>query len=95
MFRLHSVNVSPGIEHRTFLQVELMEDGVEFHVESSLVSVRPEDDRRVVVVSFHHALYECRTCDGVVCPVPSGLLVDDIQSQRIADVEKLRVGWIV
>ena len=57
MLCLEAVTVGPGIEHDALLGVELRKHRLQFIVETALVAVAPEDNRRMVHVSCHHFFY--------------------------------------
>ena len=71
MLGLETVAVGPRIEHHALLRVELPEIGFQFVVETALVAVAPEDNRRMVHIARYHLLHEFCPVDGLVGPVPA------------------------
>ena len=95
MLGLETVAVGPGIEHHALLRVELPEIGFQFVVETALIAVTPENNRRVVHVARHHLLHKLCPVDGLMRPVPAGQFTFHIEAQRVAGIQKFGVGRIV
>ena len=95
MLGLETVAVGPGIEHHALLRVELPEIGLQFVVKAALVTVTPEDNRRMVHVACYHLLHQLCAVYGLMRPVPSGQFAFHIKSQRVAGIQEFGVGGIV
>ena len=95
MLGLKAVAVSPRIEHHTLLRVVLREVGLQLVVETTLITIAPEDDTGVVDVALHHLLDNLRADDGLMRPMPTRHLALHVETQRVAGIQELGVGRVV
>ena len=92
---LETITISPRIEHHALLDIELRKYGFQLVVEATLVAVAPENDRRVIHVARHHLFHNLRAHNRLMCPMPARLFALYIKAQRVAGIQKLRIGRIV
>ena len=71
MLGFKAVAVSPRIENHAFLLVPESEVWLQFIIETTLVTVTPEDDARMVLITGNHLLHQLLAHDGRMRPVPS------------------------
>ena len=90
-----AVAVSPRIENHTLLLVPERKVWFQFIVETTLVSVAPEDDARMVLITGNHLLHQLLAHDGRMRPMPAAQLTFHIETERIASLQKLRIGRIM
>ena len=84
-----------GEEHGAALRVERLDALGNHGVAASLVAVRPQDHGWVVDVSGHQLKGLLEAELGVVCVVPAGQLVDDVETEAIAGLEEVRIRRVM
>ena len=90
-----AVAVGPGVQDDAVLNIIFMEERLQLVVEASLITVRPEQYRRVIDIAGDHFLNELEAHDSLVSPVPATQLTVDIESEGVAGIEKFGVGRIM
>ena len=95
MLGFKAVAVSPRIEYHAFLLIPESEVWLKSVVETTLVTVAPKDDARMILITGNHLLHQLLAHDGRMCPVPSAQLTFDIETERIASLQELRIGRIM
>ena len=66
-----AVAVSPRIEYHALLLIPESKIWLQFIIETTLVTVAPEDDARMVLITGNHLLHELLAHDGRMCPMPA------------------------
>ena len=89
------VEVGPCMHHMSLLRVILAEICIKGSVEATLVAVAPKEDAGMVHVALHHLLNQLVAHLVTIAVLPSCQLVEVEQSEGVAEVEKIRVWWVV
>jgi len=76
-----SAEITLRMYNRTLLRIVLVELTIQFGIPTFLVSVAPPDNRRMIHVTFHHALNQLHTGGRIVFAMPATQFTHHVKSQ--------------
>ena len=96
MVSVEIIEIGPRMYDMTFLKAVILgKHMVNLRIPSAFVSIAPYNDRRVIYVALNHFFYKLLCSRRVIASVPSGQLINVNQSQRVAHVKEMLIGWVV
>ena len=66
----------PGVDQRTFLNVQLIEPVIELEVVTAFITIVPKNNRRMIAVMRDHFLCQDRTNLRIVCFVSAAQFIE-------------------
>ena len=94
--RIKPVEIGPRMDDMTLLiLIVISKKNIVRRIPSTFIPITPQNDRRMIYITFHHFLYQPCTSFRIITPMPSGKLININQSERIAHIEKMFIGRIM
>ena len=84
-----------GMNDRPFLNIMLCENSIQILVCSTLISIGPKHNRRMVHVSGNHLFNQWSSCLRGIGFLPTCQFINHINTQRITELQKILVGGIM
>ncbi|MNY69588.1 hypothetical protein D3C86_2075430 [compost metagenome] len=75
VLRIKTIKIFPWMNNRTFLQVFLLKQGIQFPVMPAFISICPKDDGRMVYIMPQHLFNQFGASWGVVMTMPACQLI--------------------
>ena len=95
MLGVESIEALPGMNNMPLLNIHLSEERIQFTIMSAFIPIHPHDDRRMIDIVIDHLPHQFHSGFGIVMSMPSGQFIEHEKSQRITDIQKMIIRWIV